>query len=202
MLEHNPHPLVLWEGPKAAAASIQFHPEQNIKSPFSSFAHPFDSKNKEQPHAEPCHVPHAVPGMETPSKYRMHLFKAGKQTRAMMPARCEGKGLHSACAKPQPKGRQHSPHFGYGRGVWVLFLIITHLGIMSMHSLQTNLFRIYMTSGQCCRDLPGSLPAPFPAGAGTFLNTPADVPFPKQQHPKRKALSAPGASSPSRETGQ
>lgn len=69
-----------------------------------------------------------MPGTETLGKYRVHLFKAGKQTQARMLASFEGeRGPHCFSKAPlllqscsqQPKGREHSPLFGSGGAVWV-----------------------------------------------------------------------------------
>lgn len=61
--------------------------EHTLKSP--ALPTPWQQNWKSIPIAEPCHVPCSVAGVGTLRKHRGHLLKAGKQTRARMPASFE-----------------------------------------------------------------------------------------------------------------
>lgn len=111
------------------------------------------------------------------------MFKAAEQAQARMPASRGGAGLRSARAKPPPaaqgKAALPSPWLWWGCLGFVSDHN-AHLGATAARGLRTNLFRTSVASGRCHRDLPGSLPAPFP-------RHPCRHPFPKAAASQKKS---------------
>lgn len=92
---------------------------------------PRQQNQKSIPTAEPCHVSRSMAGVGTLRKHRGHLFKAGKQTQARMPASFEEEEAPHCPSKP-PLLFASSPR------EWSTLLVLAPVGL-SGYRLATGL---------------------------------------------------------------